>query len=97
MIIGGGRLGQALAEWGGTGADVIVGRGGEIPEEIVMPGAWFIGMGWGFEGGMRFKRMDGMHAHIDSTDSITSHTQTAPRRSRSSPCTCACSPGTWRP
>lgn len=40
VIIGGGKLGRALAEWGGTGLDVIVGRGEAIPEEIEMPGAW---------------------------------------------------------
>jgi hypothetical protein len=38
VIIGAGRLGKALAEWGDTGRDVVLGRGEAIPEEIVMAG-----------------------------------------------------------
>lgn len=48
MIIGKGTLGKALAEWGGTGADVLLGRGDAIPDEIALPGVcggWF----WGVE------------------------------------------------
>jgi len=38
VIIGAGTLGKALAEWGDTGQDVVLGRGKEIPSEIVLTG-----------------------------------------------------------
>ncbi len=46
VIIGAGTLGKALAEWGDTGQDVVLGRGEEIPSEIVLTGAWEGGCKW---------------------------------------------------
>lgn len=49
IIGGGGKLATALAEWGGTGLDVILGRGDAVPEEVKMPGACLFWGGGGVE------------------------------------------------